>query len=117
MSSSIVILASQMLFNVVPADDRTSFFDHHQRRVDENEDVPRDVESIPEVARFQAAPLCVISFHVASSIRVFNNVEEIRPAVPEDGGNYESRNVVLEELLDVATAQRDVGEVEERRAK
>lgn len=74
----------------------------------------RDVKSIPEVASFEASTLCLIRFHVASTVSVLDHVEDTRPAEPEECGNYEPRNMVLQELLEVSAAKRKVCEIQER---
>lgn len=40
---------------------------------------------------FQAASFGFVAFHVASTISVFNDVEDSCPTVPEKGGNGKSR--------------------------
>lgn len=55
-----------------------------------------DVKTVPEVAGFEAPALRFVAFHVATSVGAFDDVEKVRPAVPEDGGDDESRDVTFE---------------------
>lgn len=79
-----MILEFQMFLDVVPTNDRPSLFDQHQRRVNQDENVTGNVEAAPEVAGLKTAALRLVSFHVASSIGVLDDVESARPTVPED---------------------------------
>jgi hypothetical protein len=64
--------------------------------------VAGDVKSVPEVPSLQAPPFRLVSFHIAPAISILNHIEQIRPAVPEESGDDESRDVVFKELLQVS---------------
>lgn len=74
-----------------------------------------DVESTPEVSSFQAASFRSIRAHVAVAKSVLNDIEQACPGEPEERRDQQSRNMMLEELLQIATAQREVREIQERR--
>lgn len=75
----------------------------------------RDVKSIPEVTSLQAASFGFVSFHVASTVSVLDDVEDTCPTEPEESGDYKTWNMMLEELLKIAAAKCEVGEIEKRR--
>lgn len=74
-----------------------------------------NVKTVPEMTSLQATTLCLVAFHVAAPVSVFNNVKQIRPTVPKDCCDDQPWNMMLEELLQITTAQGEVREVQERR--
>jgi hypothetical protein len=136
-----VVFELQVLLDVVPTDDWTAekeefhenfrnvwkvfgklgeclsprFLNQHQRRVDQDENVAGDVKSVPKVPGLQAASLCLVSLHIAPAVGIFNHIEQIRPTVPEESGDDESRDVVFQELLQVTATKREIREIQEGR--
>lgn len=76
-----------------------------------------NVEAVPEVSSFQAASLCLVSFHVTAAISVLDDVKQVRPTVPEECRDNQPWHMMLEELLQVTTTKGEVGEVQERRGE
>jgi hypothetical protein len=67
------------------------------------------------VSSLQATSFRLVSLHIAPAVRIFNHIENIRPAVPENCCNDQPRDMVFQELLQVSATQREVCEIQKRR--
>jgi hypothetical protein len=110
---AVVVLEAQVLLDAVPVLHAARLLDEEQAAVDEDEGVARDVEAVPDVSRLQARAFCAELAVRAAAERGFDHVEERRPEPPEEGGDQDPQQVVLDDPLFLAAAVDVRGEAHE----
>lgn len=98
-----MLLVSNVLLDMFPANDWSSLFDQHQTGVHQNEYVTGYVESIPKVPAFQACWFRVQAPHIAPAVNVFDVVERFGVDKPNRGGDRNAGHVMDEHAIGVAS--------------
>ena len=107
-----MFLSPDVVLDSLPAEVGLALLLHHQVAEDEKEAVAGQVKSSPEMSVRHTGLLPVVSSDLTHPSLSFHQLEEGRDGVPDDGGDGEPGQVVLDDA-NPATAVGVAGDVDE----